>query len=84
MERRVGEHLKIDGDVVWTDTHRSVPMASEFVLPSSCAHSEYADTKMGSKIDLFIPHQASEVTISFGSSLASDRDPCHASWGGIY
>ena len=74
-------YLKIDGDVVWTDTHRSVPMASEFVLPSSCAHSEYADTKMGSKIDLFIPHQASEVTISFGSSLASDRNPCHASWG---
>ena len=72
-------YLKIDGNVVWTDTHRSAKLASEFILPSSCAHSAYADTKMGAKIDLFVPHQESEVTISFGSTLA--KDPCHASWG---
>jgi len=86
---------KVDGEFVWLDSHGSphnhtgiamdgsgasgVPSSLLHRSKSTCGSPDHPDTRLGSTFDVYVPHNSSSVTISFGSSL--NRDPCQASWG---
>ena len=71
-------YAKIDDEYVWMDSHMSLKQ-QEFMPTSFCGNPSYSDTKFGAKVDVYVPHDKSEVTITFGSTL--DVDPCEGSWG---
>lgn len=72
-------YLKIDGNYVWADSHFSPDGSRDLAPSSACGHPERSDTKMGAKIDVYVPHSNANVTLTFGSTLGGH--PCDQSWG---
>jgi hypothetical protein len=69
-------YAKVNGEVVWLDAHSSSAPTTGGI--SLCGGSA-ADSKMGTLIDVAVPHTGDSLTLAFGSTL--DQNSCEESWG---
>jgi len=67
-------YMKINEQIVWAKEGKS----NEKNGINICG-GDYNDPYFNLVIDVTIPHNESDVTITFGSTL--DKDPCDASYG---
>ena len=67
-------YMKINEQIVWAKEGKS----NEKNGINICC-GDYNDPYFNLVIDVTIPHNESDVTITFGSTL--DKDPCDASYG---
>lgn len=67
---------KLGDKVVWTEVHDTRGMMD---LGENLCGGEHADTKMGTLIDVTVPHTGDSIDVSFGGLL--DEHPCNESFG---
>jgi len=69
-------------EYIWTDRYDSTMAVNSINI---CG-ATYGEGKFSVPIDVYQPHTANSVTVTFGST--ADQDPCDQSWGisniGIY
>lgn len=68
-------YTKIDGEYVWVDSHVSNGSSDGL----SICGGPHPDTKMGTLVDVSLPHTADSLNLVFGSTL--DGNSCEKSWG---
>eukprot|EP00753_Platysulcus_tardus_P008954 PLAT1722.1.p1 GENE.PLAT1722.1~~PLAT1722.1.p1 ORF type:complete len:315 (-),score=147.16 PLAT1722.1:67-975(-) len=68
---------KMDGSVVWLDSHAASPAAAAAGL--NLCGGDAADLRMGAPMDVIIPHSADSVTVVFASLL--EHAACDRSFG---
>lgn len=69
-------YMKIDGKYYWTEAFDTYAMRNPGV---NVCGAPAAEARMGVPIDITLNHNASDVTVSFGSTLV--RSAFEASWG---
>lgn len=75
-------YAKIDGKTIWTEEYTWCRQMFTFLCvkgKSVCGKEDYPD-KIGRLIDVAMPHDSDDVTVTFGSTMSS-VDPCEASYG---
>ena len=60
-------------------SHESIRVKASYHMFDNWNGGDYNDPYFNLVIDVTIPHNESDVTITFGSTL--DKDPCDASYG---
>lgn len=59
-------YLKINDNVVWTDTHDQRASRGQF---SVCGSPSYPESRLTVPIDVTFPHKSQKLKVSFGSTL---------------
>merc|ERR1711871_1862936 len=72
-------YAKVDGRVVWADTHDFAEHKQSKNGISMCGSDEVAEHKWGQPVDVTLPHTGGDVTVAFGATL--DQNTCDEAFG---
>lgn len=77
IDRWTGEtaYAQVDGEYAWADAHTASARAGV----NLCGNAEHGEHRMGTVVDVVLPHTDDAAEIAFGSTLGAD--PCEASFG---
>ena len=63
-------YLTLDGHFAWTQAHSE---RGSVAAINVCGRNRYPESRFSQGIDVTVPHNAAEVAVAFGSSLATDQ-----------